>query len=194
MSSSHFLPRGARGVWLVVTEHASRVFMDLDEGLFQRIPAVRADGSVSQSSWDGRWTRLGLGPHGETSQEPVQVGHRALYGIGFSDHWITSRVVEIRPATDDEVPPPNGPLWEEREWPSLVVTAWCGADVDVRGEGDTCEEALRDLARQIDAWLDGVWKRRETTRTARGWAARCDRSGSVLPWVLKHAVEWRPPR
>ena len=109
-SSPHaVLPAGSGGVWRITTEHGTVVYVDYEEGLFHRVPAVHADGTVSRSRWDGEWVRCGLGPYGETSDQPVRVGQRAIYGIGFSDYLTTSKVIDVRPATTLETPPPNTP-------------------------------------------------------------------------------------
>lgn len=195
------IPSDARGVWRIQTEHRTVVFIDFDERLFHRVPAVHADGTVSQSGWDGEWVGCGLGPYGETSDEPVSVGHRAMYGIGFSDYLLTSTVVEIRPATTTETPPPNTPQWEDNAWRSLAsqppasprVSAWCSWDLpDLTGEGDDRDRALADLADNIDRWLDRVSRLRPFGRTAAGWLARRDGRGSVRGWVMQHARERRP--
>ena len=195
------VPADARGVWRIETEHGTVVFIDFDERLFHRVPAVHPDGTVSPSGWDGEWVGCGLGPYGETSEEPVRVGHRAMYGVGFSDYLRTSTVVEIRPATTTETPPPNTPQWEDHSWrsdpshcpASARVSAWCSWDLpDLAGEGQDRDEALADLAGQIDQWLDRVSRSRPLARTEAGWLARRDNSGSVRGWVMQHAQERRP--
>lgn len=187
--TAHFetLPADARGVWLILSENGTKVFFDIDdERLFHRIPAEHGDGTMTRFHSDGRWTRLLLGPRGPEEGTPVSVGSRCFYSLGFSDGRWTSHVAEIRPATDDEAPPPNPVVvrWSGAEW--SCGTGW---DLAISGEGDTSDEAIASLVVQVDEWLDDLWRRREVaTRTARVWASRSDRSGSVGAWVRANAL------
>lgn len=184
------LPDEPTGTWRITTEHGSRAYLDFDDGLWRREPMARPGGWVNRLA-DGRWFHLTFGPRiigddGRATEWGAEVGRRIFYGRDMTASITTTRVLDIVSCDDADAPPPNPPrvfrwIVDEDSWGADT------GDVHAGGEGPTREAALRSLGEDIDSWLDDLAKRGRSTRTARWWAARADRTGSVVDYVLSAA-------
>lgn len=174
------------GVWEVTTERGTRQILDLDEGIWMRLPG---EASFNPYRTDHQWQRLlhfASGQYGADAFGEVWLGRPLRIWISRSEWWTTTWVQSVRELREEEVPPPS-PLYmmalTSYANPTVVDTYVIqGGDIPASGAGPSIDEAIDDYAAGLEEWLatEGVC---DASRLARRYASYADDQGLLRPFV-----------
>ncbi len=174
------------GVWEITTEHGTRQILDIDEGLWMRLP--RPD-SRNPYGTDSRWQRLAefaAVPLVAESFKSVLIDRPLRIWISRGEWWTTSRARSVRQLADDQVPPPDALSIAARvrsDDPSRVARyEILGGNIALSGDGATVPDAVSNYVGELERWLagDGVLAK---SRLARFYSSHANEAGGLRAYV-----------
>lgn len=178
----------ADGVWCITTVTGTKVWLDMDTGLWLRRYRPERAAPARSEEW---WTPLRFGPalYGvRPTRLGVEVGHRFTYGSGPEDHVISRVVTTIDRCTYEDCPAPNRvAITPGSPGAGYRFRAHTRGDLAFHGTGDTPPAAVRDLAEGLSRITTAVTDGRlRPTRTNRWWTNAATAAGSMHAAVLNH--------